>query len=376
MSALGRIRLILFFTRGISLSTWDKIGMLEREVALYRRMHDYGIGVSFVTYGGAEDLRYAERIPGIPVLCNRWGLSQRFYARLLPLLYIPHLWRADIYKTNQTRGAETALRAAQFFRRPLVARCGYMWSQFIDKGKGAGSKMAQQVRTQEAQVFTSSARVVVTAEHMKHYVAEQYGIANNKVTVIPNYVLTDIFRPDLDIICKPGRICFIGRLDAQKNLFALLGAISGLDVELEVIGDGPQRESLEVTAREEGVNACFLGNRPHMALPRHLNDAEIFVLPSLYEGHPKTLLEAMACGRPVIGADVPGIRELIHHRETGYLCGTSPAEIRVAIQDVRADKALQKKMGKNARQFVVEHFSLEKVLKMELSLLKDVAGIR
>jgi glycosyltransferase involved in cell wall biosynthesis len=376
VNRLSDIRLVLFFTGSVSVKTWDKIGMLEREVAIYRRLQEHGLHVSFVTYGNTEDLRYADRIPGIRILCNRWRLPPSLYARLLHLLHVPHLWGADIFKTNQTNGAEVALRAARLFRRPLVARCGYMWSRNAAEEQGADSEASQHARTQEAQIFSASARVVVTAEHMKHYVAEQYGLAGNKVAVIPNYVLTDFFRPDLDIICKPGRICFVGRLEAEKNLFALLEAFRGLDVELEVIGDGSQRESLEVAARDEGVNAYFLGNRPHMALPQHLNAAEIFVLPSLYEGHPKTLLEAMACGRPVVGADVSGIRELISHRETGYLCGTSPPEIRAAIKDVLADKGLQKKMGKNARRFVVEHFSLEKVLKMELTMLHDVASMR
>ena len=100
----------------------------------------------------------------------------------------------------------------------------------------------------------------------------------------------------------------------------------------------------------------------------------MFILPSLYEGHPKALLEAMACSRPVIGTDVIGIRELIRHRETGYLCGTSPEEIRAAIQDVLSDADLRNHMGHNAQEFVLEHFALERVVEMELALLSEVVG--
>jgi glycosyltransferase involved in cell wall biosynthesis len=81
----------------------------------------------------------------------------------------------------------------------------------------------------------------------------------------------------------------------------------------------------------------------------------------------------MACGLPVIGTDVPGIRELIRHRETGYLCGTSPQEIRAAIQDVLDDMDLRTRMGCNAREFVVENFALEQVVEMELALLEEVS---
>jgi glycosyltransferase involved in cell wall biosynthesis len=375
MPSLAQSHLILFFTRGASLHFWDRITLtFEREVAIYQRLQKQGVQVSFVTYGDAKDLRYAARLSGIRVLCNRWGLSRRRYQRWLPVLHGWHLWRADVYTTNQTVGADVALRTARLFGKPLIARCGYMWSRFAARRHGADSRAARYARTQEAQVFTGADRVVVTAGHMKQYVEEQYGVADSRVRVIPNYVLTDLFRPDSEGTCKPGRICFIGRLEPQKNLFALLEAVRGLDVELEIIGDGSQRKALEEAARDKEVNARFLGRRLHAELPQHLNAAEIFILPSLYEGHPKTLLEAMACGRPVIGTDVIGMRELIRHRETGYLCGTSPQEIRSVIQEVLANADLCARMGHNAREFVVEHFALERVVEMELALLSEVVG--
>jgi glycosyltransferase involved in cell wall biosynthesis len=370
------VHLILFFTTGASLHFWDKITLtFEREVAIYQRLQECGVQVSFVTYGDAKDLRYAARIPGIHVLCNHWGLSSRRYERWLPVLHGWHLWRADVYTTNQTIGADVALRAARLFGKPLIARCGYMWSRVAAGQDGADSRAAHHARTQEAQVFPAADRVVVTAGYMKQYVEEQYGLADSRVKVIPNYVLTDLFRPDSEGICKPGRICFVGRLHPEKNLLALLEAVRGLDVELEIIGDGPQRKAVEAAACDKGVSVRFLGRCPHAELPQRLNAAEMFILPSLYEGHPKALLEAMACGRPVIGTDVIGIRELIRHRQTGYLCGTSPEEIRSAIQDVLSDADLRARMGHNGREFVVEHFALERVVEMELALLQELWSI-
>ena len=376
MSDLGRVKLVLFFTRGISLRTWDEIGMFDREVAIYKRLQEQGIKVSFVTYGDATDLHYADCIPGIHILCNRWGLPHRWYERLLPYLHVRDLWRADVYKTNQTDGSDLALRAAWRLGKPLVARCGYMWSRFAAWQEGADSEATKQAERQEARAFSAADRVVVTAGHMKDYIVEQYGIPGTKVVVIPNYVITNLLHPNTTTTCKPGRLCFVGRLDAQKNLFALIEAIRGLDIELEIIGDGAQREALEKAVREKGANVHFLGNLPHAELPQHFNAAEIFILPSMYEGHPKTLLEAMACGLAVIGTDVPGIREIIQHRQTGYLCGTSPTEIRRAFQDVLGDEALQEWMGGKAREYVVENFSLDRVFEMELALLQEVTNVR
>ena len=369
------IHLILFFTRGVSLRSWANWGMLEREVAIYRQLQKHDIQISFVTYGDGRDLQYADRIPGVRILCNHWGLPGRLYEALLPFLHGRYLRRADVYKTNQTDGADVALQAARLFRKPLIARCGYIWSCFAIRREGENSETARNARRSEREVFKAADRIVVTAGHMKQYVEEQYSIESDRVTVIPNYVLTDLFRPDSQIACKPDRICFVGRLFPQKNLLALLEAAQGLNIELEIIGDGPQRETLEATAHEKGLNALFLGNRPHTELPEHFNAAEVVILPSLYEGHPKTLLEAMACGRPVIGTDAPGIRELIHHRETGYLCGTSSEEIRAAIQDVLSNKDLRVDMGRRARDFVAEHFSLDRVIQKEMALLREVGEL-
>lgn len=365
-------RLVLFFTRGVSLKTWDEIGMFEREVALYRRLQEHGVQVSFVTYGDASDLGYADRLPGIRILCNRWGLSPERYERLLPFLHWRHLLTARVYKTNQTEGAEVALLAKRLFRKKMIARAGFMWSVFL-KNAGTFSYDAESLIRREREAFTRADWVVVTTALMKEYAVENYGLPSAKVQVIPNYVLTDLFAPSRESLQSRRRIIYVGRFSQEKNLLGLLEAIGGLDVELIMIGDGLQRQQLEERATGYGMNVRFLGNRPHYELPKFLNRADLFVLLTSCEGHPKALLEAMACGLPVIGADAPGIRELIEHRQTGFLCGPSPDEIRTAILEVLDDDHLKARMGRLAREFVVENFSIDKIVKLELDLLRSLA---
>jgi glycosyltransferase involved in cell wall biosynthesis len=376
MSDLGRIKLVLFFTRGVSLETWDNVGMFEREVTLYRHLQEHGVQVSFVTYGHASDLAYADRLPGIRILCNRWGLSPRRYERWLPVLHGWHLWRADIYRTNQTNGAEVALRVALQFGKSFVARCGYMRSLHMrawrEQGRPGADALVGEAEETERDVFHGADRVVVTTSALKAYTVEQYQLPGSKVRVIPNYVLTDLFRPDPEEGTPGNRLCFIGRLEALKNPVALLEAIQGLDVELWMIGEGSLRKPLEEQACRLGLNVRFLGRVSHHQLPSCLNRCDLYVQPSLIEGHPKTVLEAMSCGLPVIGGDSPGIRELIKHGETGYLCGTSPQEIRAAICTVLGNNVLRRQLGEQAHRFVVEHFSLEHVLALELKLYEEL----
>lgn len=129
--------------------------------------------------------------------------------------------------------------------------------------------------------------------------------------------------------------------------------------------------ALDFLHKRVGRNSLWVS---HIELPYCLNQASLLVLPSFHEGHPKALPEAMTCGLAVIGTEVPGIREVIRHDERGYLCGSSPEEIRSAIQDVLGDADLRVRMGRNAREFVVEHFALERVVEMELALLSEVVS--
>ena len=107
-----------------------------------------------------------------------------------------------------------------------------------------------------------------------------------------------------------------------------------------------------------------------------MNRSRIFILPSHYEGQPKTLIEAMSCGMPVIGADSPGIREIIDHGINGLLCGTDSESIRTSIQELLDKPDLCETLGNNARQYVLEHFSLDRVFEIEYQLYQEVLNER
>ena len=375
-SALPDVSLTLFFTRAMSLHTWNEIGMFEREVAVYRRLESTLGRIRFVTYGDRRDRGYSDRLGGIRVHCNRWGMSAQLYRRYLTHA-LPWAWRGPvIIKSNQVQGADIALAAARRGKKPFIARCGYLPSDNMERTYGPDSLQATSAQTLERHVFSGANRVVVTTPAMRERVINRYQLPPGRVRVIPNYVDTAVFSPSDGEDRCPNQVCYVGRLDDEKNPRALIEAIQGLNIELIMVGSGSLGETLRREVCDRRLPVTFMGNQQNRELPRLLNRSAAFILPSLIEGHPKALLEAMSCGVPVIGANVPGIRELITDRCTGVLCDPSPEGLRAAITDVLANRDMGAALGSAARSYVADRFSLEKVADMEFDLIRELAAER
>ncbi len=362
--ALNDRSLALFFTFGVSLKLWHEAGMFDREIAIYNEASKYFKHIYFFTYG-IEDLKFRGHLAdNITVVPKKYIKNDLLYSFLLPFIHRKILKEVAVLKTNQMLGAWSAALAKLIYRKKLVVRTGYMWSIHLSQEKARGWRRMLS-RNIERLVYRLADAAITSSQRNFEYVEHNYHPRGQ--ILMPNYVETGVFRP-LNMARQKGSICFIGRLNRQKNLFALFEALSGLPYTIDLIGSGEQETQLREFARENGVKASFLGNIPNSELPRILNEHELFVLPSLWEGMPKTLLEAMACGLPVVGTDVEGIKEVITHEKNGILCNTAPRSIREAIIRVMKDEALRKRLGAKARETIEQQFSLKKLIEKELEL--------
>ena len=365
------MHLALFLSRATPLARWDKLGLFNREIAVYRRLSQQVDGVMIVTSGGEEELAYQPLLQNGQILHNRWQLSPNLYSLAAPVLHGRSVGQADIYKTNQLDGAWTAVVAARLFRKPVIVRAGYLWAKNFTCQNGAGlkSKLIDQL---EKFSFRQATAVVVTTAAMRQTVSRQYGIDPVKIHIIPNYVDTEIFRPMPEIARERGKICYVGRLTPLKNLDLLIQAVAAVPgASLTLIGDGEQRLELEQLARRLNAPVTFAGRVSNLELPALLNQAGIFVLPSRYEGHPKALLEAMACGLAVVGSDVEGIRDVIQQEHTGLLAAPTVAELAAAINRLMLGEALCDRLGKAAAEFALETYGLEQIVNLELAVMQQ-----
>jgi len=375
MKAINDIRLTLFFTRRMGLHHWDRVGNLQREVAIYQALGQRLKAVQFITYGGRQDRPYAARLTPITVHPTPGYLPVLASQLIFPQQYRILLEKSDIFKTNQIPGAEIALWAKRKYGKKLIVRCGYLYSRFMEAHTSNRFRIRRAYQL-EKMAFSHAEAGIVTSERDRKWIIQTHGIRPEKIHVIPNYVVTDVFKPLSEHPKKYDLVC-VSKASPQKNLSTLLTALNrlkqtGHSPSLLLIGSAGEDVQLRQQVERLKLQVTFIRRVVNFALPIYLNQARAFILPSLYEGHPKALLEAMSCGLPCIGTDVPGIQDDLQHKKNGYLCQTTPASLAEAIQTVLSDVHLQTILGDNARLYIMDRYSLSKVLDLELTLIEQV----
>lgn len=172
-------------------------------------------------------------------------------------------------------------------------------------------------------IHHAAEHIIVPSPSVASVARSRAKIPADKITVIPNAVDIGQFTPSSIPAAdpRPYPIGFLGRLDPVKMVPDLVRAVESLGdlVHLHIFGDGPDRPAVERAVRlmklSEWVTLHGKIARPQEALAQ----IGMLVLPSISEGMPMVLIEAMAAGVPVVGRDVPGVRDVIDHDKTGIL---------------------------------------------------------
>ncbi len=207
-------------------------------------------------------------------------------------------------------------------------------------------------------------------------------LPSKAVHTIPNPILPSSVKRNFERVGEGGKrtVVAMGRLTIEKGHDLLIRA-AALVLEkhpawtLMILGDGLERQNLEKLAADLGVShqICFQG---HIKEPNALlYQADLFVLPSRFEGFPNALLEAMVCGLPVISADCPsGPREIIRDGVDGVLVPPEDVDALAAAMDrLMSDKDERNRLAHRAPE-VLNRFGIEQVMGMWEDLLQQVSG--
>lgn len=207
-------------------------------------------------------------------------------------------------------------------------------------------------------------------------------LANSFEPSLPISVITNGVNPEKFSISlrqwAPPVILTVGRLVYQKGLQVLfegLRTVKDMEWSLLIVGDGGDRSYLERLTVAYGFNERirFVGWQPRDNLLMYYKDANLYVHPSFDEGMSNAILEAMACGLPVLATGVAGNMEVIVDGETGMLIPQGDHEmLSEALRQILPDANLRQEMGQAGRQRVVAHYSWRRVGLEYLAIIQEV----
>jgi len=210
--------------------------------------------------------------------------------------------------------------------------------------------------------------------------AIRYGCPPQKITVIPNFVNTDLFSPEVKVGRK-ATIAWSGRFVAEKDVQTLVRAAKIVlrkrpDAEFVLMGDGPLKPKVEALVEQLGIRNrfTFTGSIGRRSVAAILKRSATFVLPSLKEGMPLSLLEAMSCGKAVVGSNIPGITELVRNHETGLLVPARDVNAFAnAIINILDDEGLRERLGSMASKLIRQKYSHKIVVRDLIKLYSAVS---
>ncbi len=202
----------------------------------------------------------------------------------------------------------------------------------------------------------------------------EWGWPREKFIYIPNYVAAASFQP----VYEPGNyFLYFGRLSMEKGVATLIRAASASGIKLRIAGTGPEDLALQVLASESGGDVEFMGYQSGSNLHTLIANARAVILPSeWYENAPMSILESYALGKPVIGANIGGIPEMIQHGETGWLfeSGNQEALAQLLAQAAALPASTLHRMGSAGRAMVEERFNQQRYTEAMLQLYASLGS--
>jgi glycosyltransferase involved in cell wall biosynthesis len=195
-------------------------------------------------------------------------------------------------------------------------------------------------------------------------------IGEERIRVIPFAVDTDLFKPSLTDSGNDGfEVLYAGSLYTLKGVDYLIRAMAdvdghGLKARLTIVGEGQQKKDLMALARKLHIskNVMFEGFVPYADMPKYYKQCDVFCFPTLGEPFGEAVIEAMACGKPVIATNIGGPSEIIQDQVDGILVPPfSPGAIAQQIIRLIEDQKETRRLGERARETAVNRFSWDTV---------------
>ncbi|MFM9278807.1 glycosyltransferase family 4 protein [Paenibacillus jiagnxiensis] len=235
---------------------------------------------------------------------------------------------------------------------------------------------------------TSAERTIVANQWLKRTLTDEFQVPKKKLDVLHYGFDTAAFLEKMDRESKVLRpkdkkvIIFSGRLVELKGVQDLIEALHQLkkkrtDWECWIVGEGDKMTELRFQAKylKLSNDIVFMGKRDDV--PGLLKQADIYVIPSIIENQPLSLIEAQLAGKAIIASDVGGLPEMVKHNATGLLIPPkNPTELSKMLEKLLKDNSLRKRLGSQARLWAMSHWSLDKMTDMVMNVYHSAIAER
>ena len=296
--------------------------------------------------------------------------------------------KPDIVHTHSSKAGIIGRFAAFLAKAPVIVHTFHGFG-FNDFQSFIVRKMY--VLVEIAAAWISDKLIAVSQQNIQKGLANNIGL-NNKYTLIRSGIDTNKYknitvdkvkiRKSLGIEENQKIITTIGPFKAQKNLIDFLRTANRISIKnvnstFLIIGDGEERGKLEkyIVNHNLSGKVKLLGWRRDIAELLHITD--IFVMTSLWEGLPRSCLEAMCCGLPIVANSIDGVKEVVVNDENGYLVEPyNTDKMASCIIKILEDKGLAQKMGKSSLKLIDEQYDINYMVKQQEELYLSLTNIQ
>ena len=355
----------IFLTFDYSLHAWNSGGVLNRELAIYEELAKrFGLEFTLFTYGDSDDfnLDISKKFKIVPV----YSLTKKFsnkYLQIISSLIIPirikkEIKELDILHQHQLHGVWVPIICRFLYNKKLLVRTGYDMQYFsIMNNKAFSVRTFYQFLTYISLRFSDI--YTVTSKEDQDRLIKRYEKIIKIIKIRPNWVK----RVNQEVAADRNKanILSVGRLEYQKNYKELLKEFENTKdkYKITIIGEGSQKDYLLNLAKNMNVDLDILQNMGNENLVQIYKNYKYYISFSLFEGNPKTVLEAMAAGCIPICSNIPSHSEIVKNNFNGILFDLNNPNVLNKLDNLNNDEVSTDKLKINAIKKVGEDNSLQ-----------------
>jgi len=359
------LKVAVFFTWSYALTTWSESGTLSRELKFFQKIEkESDVSFSFFTYGNTQDskLAFEYNLQEVHPIYSSSKYYKSKILRILSSIYLPFkikekIKNVDLLFQNQLLGCWIPILIKKIYKKPLIIRTGYDMLDFAKQDKKSYLiiflyKILTNFAVKNCNYFT------VTSKNDFDRFVSTYPKYKEKFLLRPNWVEVNELTEFTER--HNNRVLAVGRLVSQKNFSYLISEFENMKTNwvLDIVGTGPDVEKLSGQAKKQNVTINLIGSLNNEELLQLYQKYKYFISTSLFEGNPKSLLEAMGSGCIVIGSNINNHSEIISDNINGYLFEIKKSYLQRKFELVLENYANLPLISKNAHIFIKNEHSL------------------